>query len=132
MKIAHKLAVLVLVGALLPLALSAKTREESYLETSLKRPGVPVPVAVVSPDNVSADYIGTAVELAFTVDAKGTPTDFAVVSSPDDAIAEVMVEAVKQWRFTPAVKNGAPVATKVVLPLRISSPLENAARFAAN
>jgi hypothetical protein len=30
-----------------------------------------------------------------------------------------VVDAVKQWEFTPAQRNGAPVAMKVVLPVRV-------------
>jgi TonB family protein len=129
MKAVNKLAVLISLGALLPFAVFAKTPEQSYLDASLKAPGVPVPVAVVSPSDISAKYSGAKVELAFTVDAMGTPTDFSVVSSPDDMIAKVIVDAVSKWRFTPALKNGSAVATKVVLPVRISGT-DN--RYAAN
>ena len=129
MKAVNKLAVLISLGALLPFAVSAKTPEQTYLDASLKAPGVPVPVAVVSPSDVSAKYSGAKVELAFTVDAMGTPTNFSVVSSPDDVIAKVIVDAVSKWRFTPAMKDGAAVATKVVLPVRITGS-DN--RFAAN
>ncbi len=127
MKAVRKLAVLISLGALVPLAVSAKTPEEAYIETSLKAPGVPVPVAVVSP-SVSPDYAGAQIDVAFTVDAKGTPTGLTVVSSPDAAVAKAVTDAVKKWRFTPASKNGEAVATKVVLPVRIS-PSD---RFAAN
>lgn len=127
MNAVSKLAVLISLGALVPLAVSAKTPEEAYIETSLKAPGVPVPVAVVSP-SVSPDYAGAKVDVAFTVDAKGTPTGLKVVSSPDAAIAKAVTDAVKKWRFTPAKKDGVAVATKVVLPIRISS----GERFAAN
>ena len=129
MKAVNKLAVLISLGALLPLAASAKTLEQAYLDASLKSPGVPVPVVVVSPSDVSSKYVGAKVELAFTVDAKGFPTDFSVKSSPDDVIAKVMMDAVSKWRFTPAQKNGTAVATKVVLPVKIA---EADHRFAAN
>lgn len=119
MKAINKLAVLFSVSVLVPFAASAKTLEQAYIESASKAPGVPVPVAVVTP-SVSADYIGSTVELAFTVDAKGSPTAFKVVSSPDAMVAKVIVDAVSKWRFTPASKDGAPVATKVVLPVRIS------------
>lgn len=127
MKAVSKLAVLISMGALLPFAVSAKTPEEAYIETSLKAPGVPVPVAVVSP-SISPDYAGAKVDVAFTVDAKGTPTGLTVVSSPDAAIAKAITDAVKKWRFTPAQKEGVAVATKVVLPVRITP----GDRFAAN
>ena len=129
MKAVNKLAVLISLGALLPFAVSAKTSEQAYLDASLKTPGVPVPVAVVSPSDVDAKYTGAKVELAFTVDAKGFPTDFSVISSPDAVIAKVMMDAVSKWRFTPAQKNGIAVATKVVLPVKIA---ETDHRFAAN
>jgi TonB family protein len=120
MKAVNKLAVLISLGALLPFAAFAKTPEQAYLDASSKAPGVPVPVAVVSPSDIDTKYIGTKVELAFTVDATGNPTGFSVVSSPDDALAKVMMDAVSKWRFSPAQKNGMAVATKVVLPLRVS------------
>lgn len=127
MKAVRKLVVLISLAALLPLAVSAKTPEEAYIETSNKAPGVPVPVAVVSP-SVSPDYAGAKIDVAFTVDAKGTPTELTVVSSPDAGIARVVKDAVKKWRFTPAQKNGVAVETKVLLPIRIAG----ADRFAAN
>lgn len=120
MKAVNKLVVLISLGALLPLAVSAKTAEQAYVETSLKSPGVPVPVAVVKP-SVSPEYAGAQIDIAFTVDAKGTPTQLAVVSSPDAMVAKVVMDAIKKWRFTPAQKNGTAVATKVVLPVRIVS-----------
>ena len=129
MKAVNKLAVLISLGALLPLAASAKTLEQAYLDASAKSaPGVPVPVAVVSPSDVSLRYVGAKVELSFTVDTKGMPTGFSVVSSPDAALAKVVMDAVAQWRFSPALKNGTAVATKVVLPVRVSG----ADRFAVN
>ena len=128
MKVVNKLAVLISLGALLPLAASAKTLEQAYLDASSKAPGVPVPVAVVSPSDVSSKYVGAKVELSFTVDTKGTPTGFSVVSSPDATLAKVVMDAVAKWRFSPAQKNGAAVATKVVLPVRVSEM----DRFAAN
>lgn len=127
MKAVNKLAVLISLGALLPLAVSAKSAEQTYLETSLKSPGVPVPVAVVSP-SVSPNYAGSKIDVAFTVDAQGIPTAFSVTSSPDAVVAKAVTDAVKKWRFTPAQKNGAPVAMKVVLPVRITA----VDRYAAN
>lgn len=128
MKAVKKLAVLISVVALLPLAVSAKTAAEAYVETSLKAPGVPVPVAVVTP-RVGADYAGASVDVVFTVDSKGMPTELSVVSSPDERVGKMVLDAVKKWRFTPAEKNGAPVATKVVLPVRITAAED---RFASN
>lgn len=127
MKAVRKLAVLISLGALVPLAVSAKTPEEAYIETSSKAPGVPVPVAVVTP-SVSPAYAGAKIDVAFTVDAKGKPTELTVVSSPDAFVAKAVTDAVKKWRFTPAQKNGAAVATKVLLPIRVAAE----ERFAAN
>ena len=130
MKAVNKLAVLISLGALLPLAASAMTPEQAYLEKAAKAaPGAPVPVAVVSPRNVSPDYAGASVKLRFTVDAQGAPTGFTVVSSPDAMIARVIADAVSKWRFKPAQHDGTPVATTVVLPVHI---VDTSARIAAN
>lgn len=130
MKAVNKLVLLFSLGALAPFA-SAKSLENTYLETCQKGPGIPVPVAVVTP-SVSSEYAGSTVELVFTVDTAGKPTDLSVKSSPDAALSTAVVDAVKQWRFTPAYVNGAPVATKVVLPVKIVDEAPAGARYAMN
>jgi protein TonB len=118
MKTATKLAVLLSLGVLVPFAASAKTPEQAYLETCRQDPGVPVPLTVVTP-SVSAKYIGATVQIEFVVDTTGKPTDLSVNPSVDSALASQVVDAVKQWRFKPALVDGAPVAAKVVLPVKI-------------
>jgi len=118
MKAVSKLAVLISLGMLASVAASAKTDEQAYLKSCLQGPGVPVPVAVVSP-SVGPEYAGATVQLEFTVDPMGKTVDFSVKSSPDHTLAVAVVDAVKQWRFKPAIRDGAPVATKVSLPVKI-------------
>ena len=91
---------------------------------------MPVPVAVVTPA-VSSDYIGAKVDVEFTVDEQGKPANVAVPSATDETLASAVVDAVKQWKFKPAERNGAPVATKVVLPVKIVDPFSGST-FAAN
>jgi periplasmic protein TonB len=130
MKAVSKLAVLISLGAVASFA-SAKNSEDAYLETCRKDPGVPVPVAVVAP-SVSADYNGSEVQIEFIVDETGKPDRFRVKSTPDDTVALAVVDAVKQWRFNPALADGKPVATKVVLPVKIVDEFARANRYAAN
>jgi TonB family protein len=128
MKTVNKLAVLFSLVALAPFAL-AKTPEESYLESCRKDQGVPVPISVVSP-TVGSGYAGQTVEVEFIVDKTGLPTDLSVKSASDTTLGDAVVDAVKQWRFTPAQRNGVPVATKVVLPVRIIDDTLTGSRYA--
>jgi protein TonB len=118
MKNNNKLALLLSLGALLPFAASAKTLEQSYLESCRKGSDIPVPIAVVSP-KVDGYDIGQSVQVEFVVDTTGHATGINIKSASDRAFAEAVVDAVKQWKFTPALHNGAPVATKVILPVRV-------------
>src|ERR1041385_1199324 len=104
MKAVSKLAVLLSLAALAPFA-SAKSDEQAYLESCAKGPGVPVPVAVVSP-SVAPGYEGAVVTLEFVVDATGKPVQFAVKETPDSMLASTVLDAVKQWRFKPAEAGG--------------------------
>ena len=114
----NKLALLLSLGALLPFAASAKTLEQSYIESCRKGPDVPVPIEVVSP-KVDGYDIGQAVSVEFVVDTTGHTSGISIKSSSDRGFADAVVDAVKQWRFTPAQHNGSPVATRVVLPVRV-------------
>lgn len=128
MKAVKKLVVLLSLGALLPLAATAKSTERAYIEASAKRTDAPVPIAVVSPTNIGWEYAGSTVEVAFTVDTSGNPTDLKVLSSRDGEIAKAVVDAVEKWRFEPAKKNGAAVTSRVILPVHI---VDSGSRFAS-
>ena len=124
MKNINKLALLLSLGALLPFAASAKTLEQSYIESCRKGPGIPVPIAVVSP-HVDGYDIGQAVQVEFVVDTTGHTSGISIKSASDRYLAEAVVAAVRQWRFTPALRDGAPVATKVMLPVRVVEASKN-------
>ena len=118
MKNINKLALLLSLGALLPFAASAKSLEQSYLETCRKGPGIPVPISVVTPQ-LSWYDVGGTVQVQFVVDTTGHTENVSVKSASDRGLADAVVDAVKQWRFEPAQLNGSPVATKVILPVRV-------------
>jgi protein TonB len=118
MKNINKLALLLSLGALLPFAASAKSLEQSYLETCRKGPGIPVPISVVTPQ-LSWYDVGGTVQVQFVVDTTGHTENVSVKSASDRSLADAVVDAVKQWRFEPAQLNGSPVATKVILPVRV-------------
>ena len=130
MKAVSKLAVLLSVAALGSVAALAKTDEQAYLESCRKGPDVPVPVSVVTP-TVGSEYNGATVQLEFIVDASGKPTALSVKSTPDETLAVSVVDAVKQWRFKPVEKDGVPVATKVVLPVKIVDDLAPLGSYAS-
>jgi protein TonB len=130
MKPVRKLALLISLGALASFA-SAKSEEQTYIDACTKAPGLPVPVAVVSP-SVGPEYHGAVVQLEFTVDVNGKPAAMNVKSAPDNTLAATVMDAVKQWRFKPAEADGKPVATKVLLPVKIVDPLLRLDRIAAN
>jgi TonB family protein len=131
MKAVSKLVVMLSLGSLVSVAAFASTVEQTYLENCRKDPSIPVPVAVVSP-SVGPEYGGSQLELEFVVDQKGKPANVSVKSAPDETVATAVADAVKQWKFKPAERDGIPVATKVVLPVKIiESPVSGAA-FAAN
>lgn len=118
MKAVRKLVILLTVGVLPAIAALASTPEQTYLETCRKEPGIPVPITVVSP-TVGPGFAGSSVQVLFVVGADGKPAEISTESAADEMVTTAVVEAVKQWRFLPAKVDGKPVATKVVLPVRI-------------
>src|SRR5450432_1202358 len=131
MKHTNKLALLLSLGALLPFAASAKSLEQSYIETCRQGTDVPVPISVVAP-HVDGYDIGQSVQVEFVVDTAGKPSEINIKSASDRDFAEAVVDAVKQWRFAPAQHNGSPVATKVVLPVRVVESAKTSVFVAAD
>ncbi|HTB11194.1 MAG TPA: TonB family protein [Bryobacteraceae bacterium] len=57
--------------------------------------------------------LGGTVQLNIVVDAAGIPTQIAVLRPVGMGLDEKAVEAVSQWRFAPAMKNGTPVPVSI-------------------
>lgn len=131
MKAVRKFVLLVSLGVTGVVAASANTLEQTYVDAYPQDRSVPVPVKVVSP-TISSDYAGRTVNVDFTVDQKGRPVDFSVVSPAEPPLASAVVQAVKHWEFRPALRDGVPVAMKVTLPVRILAPAEAPVFAAAN
>jgi hypothetical protein len=124
-KIALSLGLLVV-----PLALVAKSPEKAYVESYLGRSGIPVPTSVVTPE-VASRFAGAQLTLEFVVDATGKPMLISSATPGADAeLVAAVSAAIAQWKFTPALVDGLPVARKVVLPVDIVDSFDAATRLA--
>ena len=77
----------------------------------------PAPIYQPSPKYSLAmryDRVHGAVKVSFLVDARGNVTDPVVVRANDARLAESAVDAVRNWKFKPALRSGEPVARRVV------------------
>jgi TonB family protein len=64
------------------------------------------------PTNRGVKAVGSVI-IALVVSSKGLPRDPHVVKGLDKDLDESAVVAVKEWRFSPALKNGKAVAVRV-------------------
>ncbi len=66
-------------------------------------------------DEARRKKISGSVTLTLIVTPKGEVTDIKVVHSLGTGLDEKAIEAVKQWRFKPATKDGQPVAVQIAV-----------------
>ncbi|MFZ5495967.1 MAG: TonB family protein [Verrucomicrobiota bacterium] len=105
-------------GLLSPAAVSRASVVVSDLATgSAFR--APVPVKVVSPAGLPRRYQNEVIRLSLTIDEQGRPSNVALLTGRDPALVERLLPAVSQWRFQPAMRDGRPVSTRVVLPIEV-------------
>lgn len=52
------------------------------------------------------------VDVTFTITAEGAVADVKILHSTDALLDESALNAIKQWKFTPAMKHGQPVAVQ--------------------
>ncbi len=63
-----------------------------------------------------------SVALVLTLDDSGQVTDVAVATSAGDDFDQAAIAAAKELRFTPAERNGVPVASKIPFRIEFSAP----------
>ena len=84
----------------------------------------PKPVDLVSPQYPSAlkdQGTGGEVTVAFTVDTSGRVQDVEVREASNPEFGEAALEAVRRWRFKPAMRDGEPVEVRIAQKLTFNS-----------
>ena len=89
-------------------------------EVSIKPPAPLRQVAPVIPSAIRKNMTSdVSVRLRVQVDPAGNVSNAVTAASPGDAIGEALsraaVDAVKKWKFTPALQGTQPVAAETVL-----------------
>ncbi len=79
----------------------------------------PRPISTVQPRvpaNLRKAGLRGTVKVQFTVDANGRVQNPSIVSTPNAALNQPTLEAIKQWRFEPGTRGGKRVPMKTMQP----------------
>jgi TonB family protein len=61
--------------------------------------------------------------LSATIGIDGTPAEIHVVSGLGRGLDEKAVEALRQWRFNPGLRNGKPIPVQATIEIKFRLPL---------
>ena len=84
-------------------------------------PTPPVPLHIVDalvPGGGASRAEPATVRVLVTVSSSGAVTDAAVTDATAPDLDAAALSAVRQWTFAPALRNGTPVASRIVVPFR--------------
>ena len=109
-----------LAGGLLSVSvLSATVIIEPVGMNEVSSYSAPAPAKIVNPTGILRRYQGETIRLSLTIDETGMPHNISLLSERDPQLVKYLLPAVAQWKFTPAMKNGRPVAANIVLPIQM-------------
>ncbi|MDA0350497.1 MAG: TonB family protein [Verrucomicrobia bacterium] len=91
--------------------------ELGYRETQSRQPQVIHSVTPQYPQGLLVQDFTGKVFVVMIIDEEGNPTTIQIEDSPHPAFTKAAIEAVEQWKFNPALKDGLPTRSKVRLPL---------------
>jgi TonB family protein len=84
----------------------------------------PVPITKVeasfTPEARQAGYNGSVL-VTLTVDEKGTPQNVKVAEAAPYGLSEKALDAVRQWKFKPAMQDGKPIASQARVRVQFKS-----------
>ena len=111
-----------LIGCCAAWLLPAQTDDEVVydLGSGVTPPRVIKQVNPHYPTDRGVRAVGSVI-IGLVVSSKGFPKDPHVVKGLDKDLDESAVEAVKEWRFSPAQKDGKAVAVRVTLQIEFHS-----------
>jgi TonB family protein len=104
------------------LASAADSKDEPVIDMG---PGIVPPRVTRQVNPVYKDDEGFritgSVIVGLVVSSKGEPKEVHVVRSLEKAVDQSAVEAVRQWQFEAARKDGQPVAVRITVEIRFHS-----------
>jgi iron complex outermembrane receptor protein len=80
-----------------------------------------------SPPGSPALEHDVVVVLLVTIEKDGTPSDIVVSESGGALLDEASMVALRAWTFTPATRDGRPIASRIKVPFRFAAPVAPAA-----
>ena len=83
----------------------------------------PVPVKTPPPrypDSLKREGVSGVVAVVIVIDEKGAIISSSIAKSSHAEFERPALEAVKNWKFKPAKKDGNPVKVRVTIPLRFN------------
>jgi TonB family protein len=103
---------------------AGRAKTEAYLLRNHPDSGISLIKGVkpVYPDELKAKNLAGSATLRCRVDRDGNVASADVVSATDPAFGKAAVEAVRQWKFSPAVKAHHYVEQTVEFPVNFSAP----------
>lgn len=82
------------------------------------RPKISNQVTPELPENIK--HVTGAATVAIHLNAEGLATEIAIQSATHDELRELCLDAVKQWKFTPAIKDGKAVPATIYAPFHFA------------
>src|SRR5262249_28878411 len=104
------------------LALVAALPSHASAQTSVTPPVVSTHVDAVYPESALRERKHGDVVLALTVDVDGHVSKIDVMQSGGAALDEAATVAARQWTFSPALRDGRPVASRIRVPFHFAPP----------
>jgi TonB family protein len=111
-----------LIGCCAAWILPGQTEDETVYDLG---PGVTPPRVIKQvnphyPNDRGVRAVGSVI-IGLIVSSKGLPQDPHILKSLDKDLDQSAVDAVKEWRFTPAQKDGKAIAVRVSLQIEFHS-----------
>ena len=95
-------------------ATTPATIEELWREgKQVAPPKIVKQIAPDFPEKLRKKKITGTVVVSFVVDKNGIPQDLRVESSANPKLGPIALDAVRQWRFQPALVDGQPAAVSM-------------------
>ena len=74
------------------------------------------------PQDAIDRYVEGPVVVKFTITQAGTVDSVEIVSSPDQALSESALKAIRTWQFSPATRGGEIVSVKTDIRISFRLP----------